>query len=387
MPTAHLFEQRYGFLPRGIWSAPGRVNLIGEHTDYNHGLCLPIAMPQRAWVAARRRDDDVVRLYSADLDEGVELPLSEVGPGNPAGWAAYQAGVLWAMRQAGLPVGGIDAVLKSDVPIGAGLSSSAAIEGCLAVAASSLFGLGLVADDQGRAKLAALCQRAENEIAGAPTGGLDQTASLRSRIGHALLIDFDDLDDEGLPSATPVPFDLEANDLKLLVINTHAPHAMVDGQYGSRRAACRAAAEALGVANLRQISPDDLGRALASLDDPALVRVVRHVVTETDRVRQTVAASEAGDWARIGELFDESHASLRDDYRVSCDHLDVACEVARACGAFGARMTGGGFGGSAIALIEAEFAGSVAPRLEAEYANRGWTAPEVFAITAGMAAI
>ena len=384
--VARLFEQQFGVLPKGVWSAPGRVNLIGEHTDYNHGLCLPIAMPQRAWLAALRRDDDTVRLFSADLGDGVEIPLADVAPGNPNGWAAYQAGVLWAMRQAGLPVGGIDAVLRSDVPIGAGLSSSAAIEGCLAVAASSLFALGLASDDQGRAKLAALCQRAENEIAGAPTGGLDQTASLRSRIGHALLIDFDDLDADGLPSATPVPFDLEANDLKLLVMNTHAPHANVDGQYGARRTACRMAAAALGVANLRQVTPEDLPRALASLDDEALVRVVRHVVTETDRVRQTVAASEAGDWGRIGELFDESHASLRDDYRVSCDHLDVACEVARACGAFGARMTGGGFGGSAIALIETDIAEAVAPRLEAEYSRRGWAAPEVFAITAGAAA-
>ena len=384
--VAGAFAQQFGHKPTGVWSAPGRVNLIGEHTDYNNGLCLPIAMPQRAWLAASARDDDIIRLHSVELGEATAVALDDVAPGRPGGWAAYQAGVLWAMRQAGLPVRGVDAVLRSDVPIGSGLSSSAAIEGCLAVAASALFGLNLADNDLGLAKLAALCQRAENDIAGAPTGGLDQTASLRAQAGKALLIDFDDLDDAGLPSAAQVPFDLTADGLALLVMNTHAPHANVDGQYGARRRACHAAAEALGVPNLRAVSPDDLADALARLSDPELARAVRHVVTETERVRLAVAAAEARDWARVGELFDASHASLRDDYRVSCDQLDVACAVARNCGALGARMTGGGFGGSAIALIEKDVADAVAPRLEAEYAARGWAAPEVFAIAASAGA-
>ena len=380
------FTEHFGHKPAGVWSAPGRVNLIGEHTDYNNGLCLPIAMPQRAWLAASARDDDMIHLVSVDLDGPAEVAIDDVALGNPGGWAAYQAGVLWAMRQAGLPVRGVDAVLQSEVPIGSGLSSSAAIEGCLAVAASALFGLKLTDDDLGRATLAALCQRAENEIAGAPTGGLDQTACLRAQAGKALLIDFDDLDDAGLPSAQQVPFDLTADDMALLVINTHAPHANVDGQYGARRRACHEAAVALGVPSLRAVSPDELADALARLSDPALVRAVRHVVTETERVLEAVAAAEARDWARVGVLFDASHASLRDDYRVSCDQLDVACDVARNCGALGARMTGGGFGGSAIALIEKDMAQAVAPRLESEYASRGWAAPEVFAIAASAGA-
>jgi len=362
------------------------VNLIGEHTDYNRGLCLPIAMPQRAWLAASSRDDDLIRLVSNDLRESVEISLGDVGSEWPGGWAAYQAGVLWAMRQAGLPVRGIDAMLKSDVPIGSGLSSSAAIEGCIAIAASALFDLGLAADDRGRAKLAALCQRAENEIAGAPTGGLDQTASLRAEAGKALLIDFDDLDDAGLPSARQVPFDLEASGLALLVMNTHTPHANVDGQYGARRRACQHAEAELGVASLREICPEDLDAHLARLGERALIRAVRHVVTETERVRHAVAAAEAMDWVRVGELFDASHASLRDDYLVSCDRLDVACAVAKDHGALGARMTGGGFGGSAIALIASDLADAVGPDLEAEYADRGWGAPEVFAITASAGA-
>jgi len=375
---ADAFAQLYGRPAAGVWSAPGRINLIGEHTDYNRGLCLPIALPQQAWLAAARRDDDRVRLTSLDLGKTVEMALADVGPGSPHGWAAYQAGVLWAMREAGLTVGGLDAVLKSDVPVGSGLSSSAAIEGCIAVAADALFNLGLASTDAGRARLAALCQRAENYIVGAPTGGLDQTASLRATPGNALLIDFDKLDAAGLPYAQPVPFDPAVDGLTLLVINTLAPHANVDGQYAARRAACEAAAAKLGVASLREIDLDGLDAALAKLDDDTEVRAVRHIVTENARVLLAVTAAKTRDWQTFGQLMTAAQASQRDDYRISCPQSDVTCEVAVANGALGARQTGGGFGGCVIALVPNGKVDTVTDAVNKAYDAKGWPRPDVF---------
>lgn len=377
-----VFWQRYGYAASGVWSAPGRVNLIGEHTDYNDGLCLPIALPQRAWLAAAPRQDDTLRVTSVEMGDTVEVAIDEIARGHPSGWAAYLAGVLWAMRQAGLTVGGLDAVLASDVPIGAGLSSSAAIEGCLAVAASDIFGLGQTGDEVGRAKLASICQQAENEIAGAPTGGMDQTICLRARAGQAALIDFSQR-----PSTVSfVPFDPDADAMALLVINTNAKHALVDGQYGDRRAACRAAAQAIGVASLRQVEVADLAKTLAGLPDGDLVRVTRHVVTEIARVRLAAQAAQARDWAAFGELMNQSHASLRDDYRVSSPELDAACQVAVQGGAVGARMTGGGFGGSAIALIKADLVPALAVALATRFQAEGWAMPDIFPAQAGAAA-
>jgi len=372
------FERLYGYKAAGLWSAPGRVNLIGEHTDYNRGLCMPIAIPQRAWLAAARRDDAFLRLTSLDLDDTVEVALDTIGPGSPKGWSAYQAGVIWAMRGAGLPVGGLDAVLCSDVPVGSGLSSSAAVEGCLAMAASNLYSLGLADDDTGRARLVTYCQQAENQIVGAPTGGLDQTASLRSLKGHALLIDFGDLDAAGLPSARPVPFDPSADGLVLLVIDTNAPHANNDGQYASRRASCESAVARLGISSLRDIGLDGLDAALARLDDPAEIRAVRHVVTENARVLEAVDAAAARDWTRFGALMTQAQASQRDDYRISCPESDTACEVSLAAGALGARQTGGGFGGCVIALIASDGVQRLTDGLKQAYSANGWPAPGFF---------
>ncbi|KAB7743808.1 galactokinase [Nostocoides sp. F2B08] len=383
------FESLHGRPADGVWSAPGRVNLIGEHTDYVGGLVLPIALPQRTVAACARRGDDLVRVHSATLDQTAEIALGEVGPGSPGGWPSYAAGVLWALREAGHEVGGIDAVIDSSVPVGAGLSSSAALECAVGAAVSDLFDLALLADDTARRELIAACIRAENDVAGAATGGMDQSAALLCRPGHALYLDCRSGEVEH------IPFDLEDHGLVLLVTDTRAAHTLADGQYEVRRRAAERAAERLGLATLRDVDPHALDEALETLagDSPGdrpgndeLVRRARHVVTEIDRVRATVAALREDDFDTVGELFTTSHVSLRDDFEVSCAELDLAVETALGAGALGARMTGGGFGGSSIALVPAEAAAHTADLITAAYADRGWSAPHSFAVTAGGAA-
>ena len=356
--------------PDGVWAAPGRVNVIGEHVDYNGGLCLPMALPHRTFAAVRRRDDGVVRVVSAlDPSRVWTGTADRVVPGGVAGWVAYAAGPVWALAQEDLLVGGFDAAVDSCVPLGAGLSSSAAIECAVATGLDEVYGLGLLAaGDAGRARLAGVCVRAENDVAGAPTGGMDQAASMRATAGHALLLDTLD------SSVVQVPFDLAAAGLELLVIDTRAEHALVDGQYAARRASCHAAAQALGVSTLREV--EDLDAALAALaDDEVARRRVRHVVTEIARVAELVALVREGRLREIGPLLDASHESLRVDYEVSCAELDVAVSAARDAGALGARMTGGGFGGSAIALVAADAAGSVAEAVAGAFAEHGWGEP------------
>src|SRR5699024_895723 len=256
------FDEAFPASPDGVWPAPGRVNLNGEHTDYNGGLCLPIALEHRTYVALRHREDDRIRLGSDREEQTWESALGQVAPGAVRGWGAYPAGVAWALAQEGHDTGGFDAAVVSGVPYGAGLSSSAALECAFAAAfaaAPNWQGPSLD-DDAGRAELARMCVRAENEIAGANTGGMDQAASLRATAGHALLLDTQD------GSVRQFPFDLTAAGLELLVIDTRAEHALVDGQYAQRRATCEAAAAALGVATLREITPQGLPAALDRLD-------------------------------------------------------------------------------------------------------------------------
>jgi galactokinase len=374
--AAALFRSTFGAEPAGVWSAPGRVNLIGEHTDYNDGLCLPIALPQRTFAAVSPRSDDLLRIVSAQSEGMVEVRIADVAAGRPEGWAAYVAGVPWALRKAGYAVSGLDVAVDGRVPLGAGLSSSAALECAVGAAAADLFTLGLLATDDSRRALADACIDAENTIAQAPTGGMDQSASLLASAGHALLLDCRDFHTE------QVPFDLDAHGLALLVMDTKAEHALVDGQYAERRTSCEDAARELGVSSLREVPPDDLDARLAALSTDLLRRRARHIVTEIVRVEDTVAALRRNDFRAVGELFLASHASMRDDFEISVPELDTAVEAAVTAGALGARMTGGGFGGSAIALVPIEAAEAARTAVEAAFAERGFHAPHCFVVTA-----
>ncbi|MFE1439411.1 galactokinase [Streptomyces sp. NPDC058739] len=362
------FVALYGATPDGVWSAPGRVNLIGEHTDYNDGFVMPFALPHTAVAAVSRRTDGVLRLHSADIGTGVtELRVDELVPLSDKEWTAYAAGVVWALREAGHPVTGADIHLASTVPAGAGLSSSAAVEVVVALALNDLFALGLA-----RWQLARLCQRAENVYVGAPVGIMDQTASACCQDGHALFLDTRDL------AQQQIPFDLAAEGMRLLVVDTRVKHAHNEGEYGKRRAGCEQGAALLGVGALRDVPHDGLDEALARLDDEEVRRLVRHVVTEDRRVERVVALLEAGDTRAIGPVLTEGHASLRDDFRVSCRELDLVVDTAVAAGALGARMTGGGFGGSAIVLAEATDVDAITKAVEEAFATAGLTAPRVF---------
>ncbi|WP_372594999.1 galactokinase [Actinotalea sp.] len=365
------FERAFGTAPDGVWSAPGRVNVIGEHTDYNGGTCLPMALPHRTYVAFRRRADDEVRLVSAQEGAPVTVSLGEVAPGTVEGWAAYVAGVAWALRESGRTVSGFDAAVDSCVPYGAGLSSSAALECAVAVALDETHGLALGSSDEGRAVLARACIRAENEIAGAPTGGMDQSASLRCQEGHALLLDTRD------GSTHHIPLDLGSHGLALLVMDTRAEHQLVDGQYAARRTMCEAAAHELGVTTLREVTDldDALARLAAMPDADVVTRRVRHVVTEIARVQEIADLLARDAVEEMGPVLSAAHASLRDDYEVSCPELDVAVDTAAAHGALGGRMVGGGFGGSAIALVRVDDVDRVAAAVDEAFASRGWHAP------------
>jgi galactokinase len=363
----------------GLWAAPGRVNLIGEHTDYNDGFVLPFALPLRTVVEASTLDAPRWTVRSEQFDGQVEFTEADLKPAGwgggvmdrpgVTGWAGYVAGVVWALREAGLPVPGADLAIRSDVPLGAGLSSSAALECAVLTALVDLGGLDLPVADR-----PALAQRAENDYVGMPCGIMDQSAATLCRAGHALFLDCRSLD------VAHIPFDLSSAGLAMLVIDTKAPHRHVGGEYAARRASCEAAAAALGVPALRDVT--DLPAALAKLDDLVLRRRVRHVVTEDQRVLSVVDLLRAGRPRDIGPLLTESHASMRDDFEITVPEVDAAVEAALAAGAYGARMTGGGFGGCVLALVGAEATDRVAAAVEAAFAGRGFAAPAPFVATA-----
>jgi galactokinase len=357
---ADAFRRRHGRPPAGVWAAPGRVNVIGEHVDYAGGLCLPLALPHTTLVAASPGPAGRVHAASHQRpDEPVDVALDDVGPGTPQGWGAYVAGVPAALGVRA----GLTALVDSTVPVGAGLSSSAALSCATALAVDGLAGLGLAADDAGRAQLAAACVRAENDVALAPTGGMDQAAALRCTAGAALLLDCRD------GAVRHVPLELGRHDLVLLAVDTRADHAHADGQYGRRRAGVEQAARELGVPLLRDLEDEDVDAVLSRVHDAALRPLVRHVLTETARVRQAADVLRDDSPLALGPLLEASHASLRDDLQVSCPELDLAVDTATAAGAVGARMTGGGFGGSAVALVPNHLVEGVVAAVAAAFAR------------------
>ncbi len=364
------FRTAFGRDPELTWQAPGRVNVIGEHTDYNDGFALPIALPVGVRATVATRDDGVIRAVSVQDDSadsgGQSVRVDELRPGGTTGWAAYVLGVVWALREAGHPVPGADILVDGSVPMGSGLSSSAALECAVAGALSDVADLRLDPAD-----LVAIARSAENDFVGVPTGALDQTASVMCTSAHALLVDFATMD------TRQVPFDLARNGSQLVVIDTRAPHRLVDGEYAARRRDCAEACEALGVDSLREVGERDQAAVLNRLTDDVLRRRVRHILTENTRVQDTAEAlADDGDPRRIGPILTASHTSLRDDYEVSCAELDLAVDAALAAGAHGARMTGGGFGGSAIALVDTGDVDAVRRSVTDRFARAGVRSPE-----------
>jgi galactokinase len=360
--TARYFAERFGYPPHGTWFAPGRVNLLGG-PDYNEVCVLPFALSAGVGAAASRRSDRRIALTSRQAGgEPVLLDIDTLEPGSVSGWAAYPAGVAWALRQAGYLAGGADVAIDADLPAGAGLSSSAALECSVALALTELYQVEVL-----RRELAALARRAENDFVGMPCGIMDQLAAFLGKAGHALLLDC------RTGAAAPVPLDPAAAGLMLLVIDTRARHALTDGQYAARRQACEQAASRLGVRSLRDVI-DDSG-ALARLTDPSLRRVAGHVVAEHGRLLRAADLLRAGDQAAIGELLTVSHHSLRDEFRMSWPQADEAVEAAVDAGAEGARMTGGGFGGSVVALVPAERAARVRDAVTRRFTQHDWPAP------------
>ena len=382
--TAHdaataLFEQMTGRAPDGVWSAPGRVNLIGEHTDYNDGFVLPFAIPHRTYAAVGMRDDGRIRVASTFADEApIEVAADELTTlfptptgGSPAiaEWAAYPLGVAWALQLAGAAGRGVDIAIASDVPVGAGLSSSAAIEGATASALNDLWKAGF-----DRTALARIGRRAENEAVGAPTGIMDQMASMLGEPDAAIFLDCRTLD------ANLVQVGIAEAGLEILIMDTRVQHSHSTGGYRERRESCERGAAIMGVPALRDVSVGDLGLAEELMDDVTFRRV-RHIVTENQRVLDTVTTLRERGARAIGDLLVASHASMRDDFEISVAELDTAVEAALAAGAIGARMTGGGFGGAAIALIERDSVQTVSDAVTAAFAASGFATPHIFTVT------
>lgn len=365
-----FFRERVGGEASHLVYAPGRVNLIGEHTDYNGGFVLPMAIGLGIYVAARARTDRRVRMWSAQRPvEPVEFEVSgAMQPGEPA-WSNYVRGVIAGLLAAGAEVPGFDAVVHATLPGGGGLSSSAALEVAVATLGELLAGVTL--DPERRALL---CQKAEHEFAGTPCGIMDQFAVVFGKRGHLLLIDCQSRE------RTLVP--MRGDDVSLLVINTMVKHELNDGGYKSRRDDCHEAARLLGVGELRDATPQRVDGARALFPE-RLFRRARHVVTENARTLAAVDALRAGEWQQLGELMYASHASLRDDYDVSCAELDAVVAAARGLGpergVFGCRMTGGGFGGCCIALVLAARAAEVEAALRASYHAVTGIEPTIFA--------
>lgn len=360
------FEKSFGYESTGVWSAPGRANLIGEHTDYNNGFVFPFGIDLRTYVALSPREDGRCRVASALSDQIFEWEISEIKP-TGMDWALYPLGVAWAMREKAKT--GFDAFFVSDVPVGAGLSSSAAIECSIGTALNEIWNAGYT-----KQQIALLGQKAENEVVGAPTGIMDQTASMLAQSDAAVLIDCKSLETE------LVPLGLADKGLVVAVMDTRVSHRHSDGGYRSRREACEKGASIMGVESLRELSVDDLSLAEQNLDDVTFRRC-RHVVTENQRVLEAVSALKSGNMPKLGQLLLESHASMRDDFEISIEELDTAVDVAMSVGAIGSRMTGGGFGGAAIAVIEESKLEALSNQCKKVFAEKGYAEPNIFSVS------
>lgn len=360
------FEKSFGYESTGVWSAPGRANLIGEHTDYNNGFVFPFGIDLRTYVALSPREDGRCRVASALSDQIFEWEISEIKP-TGMDWALYPLGVAWAMREKAKT--GFDAFFVSDVPVGAGLSSSAAIECSIGTALNEIWNAGYT-----KQQIALLGQKAENEVVGAPTGIMDQTASMLAQSDAAVLIDCKSLETE------LVPLGLADKGLVVAVMDTRVSHRHSDGGYRSRREACEKGASIMGVESLRELSVDDLSLAEQNLDDVTFRRC-RHVVTENQRVLEAVSALKSGNMPKLGQLLLESHASMRDDFEISIEELDTAVDVAMSVGAIGSRMTGGGFGGAAIAVIEESKLEALSNQCKKIFAEKGYAEPNIFSVS------
>jgi galactokinase len=357
------FLETFGEEPDLVAAAPGRVNLIGEHIDYSEGFVLPFAIKDRTYAAVRKRDDSMVRIASAQRrNKIVTVDIADVKPGLKGEWERYALGVLWSMGV----TSGVDIMIDGHVPLGAGLSSSAALECSVATAMNHSFDMGFSLEE-----LARLTQRAENQYVGVPCGIMDQSVSLMATQGFALLLDCRDL------STRNIPFDVAAHGLELLIIDTQAHHALTDGGYAERRASCESVATKLAVKSMRELSMAQLNAAQDQITKTEYIRA-RHAVGEMMRVQECVEALSIGDFVQVGELINQSHVSLRDDYTVSCSELDTAVEASLAAGALGSRMVGGGFGGSAIALIEASKTAQTIRAVESAFAAKKFKAPRFF---------
>jgi galactokinase len=370
------FAEKFGYEASGVWSAPGRVNLIGEHTDYNEGFVFPFAINRRTYVAISLRTDNLVRVASSFSSQLHEVELNQIKRDDSNDWAAYPFGAAWAIQEVAkqkalsFNATGFDCFIASDVPVGAGLSSSAALECAVALALDELWNLGL-----DRKTLARVGQLGENEIVGAPTGIMDQSASLLGQTDHGVFLDCQSLE------AQVIDLGFAREGLELLIIDTKVAHRLVDGGYAARRDACERGAAAMQVSSLRALTEKDLPKAQEIMDD-VTYRRVRHVVTENARVVKAVELLQSEGPRAIGHLLYASHESMRDDFEISVDELDTAVETALRHGAIGARMTGGGFGGAAIALTPIEKIGEVSLSVIAEFESLGYAKPDIFVVSA-----
>ncbi|MEI8214489.1 MAG: galactokinase [Actinomycetota bacterium] len=360
---ARNFEELFGRKPEVVSEAPGRVNLIGEHIDYSEGFVLPFAIADRTYAAIASRPDGLVRIASHQRKEKIfSIDIHDVKPGSKGDWEKYVLGVLWSL---GITTG-VDILVDGSVPAGAGLSSSAALECSVAVGLNELFSLNKSLEDLARAT-----QKAENDYVGMPCGIMDQSVSLMGKLGAALLLDCRDLTTES------VPFNVADAGLELLIIDTQAHHALIDGGYAERRAACESVAAKLNIPSMRHLTLEVLQANREKITETEFIRA-RHAVTEIARVLAAVTALRTSDFETLGELINQSHISLRDDYAVSCPELDLAVDACLAAGAMGSRMVGGGFGGSAIALIKAQDVAKTREAVTAAFESRGFKRPRFF---------